>query len=106
MYINDKIALFYLKRGEVAVIPKEQAVFLIPDIQPHDLMNKPELYKQIYNKERARYLIYLEENYGINVSPGITFLPYDEAIDKYEKAGGTFSDEEFKQIKFSRLNNL
>ena len=106
MYINDKLALFYLKRGEVAVIPKEQAVFLIPDIPPIDLMDKPELYKQIYNKERARYLIYLEENYGINASPGITFLPYVEAMNKYKESGGTFSNNECNEIKFSRLNNI
>ena len=106
MYINDKISLFYLKQGKTVVIPKEQFFYIIPDIHPDELMSNKQIYKQIYDKERARYLIYLERNYKVNVSSGITFLPYNDAMEKYKKLGGNFSEEELEKIKFSKLNDL
>ena len=106
MYMNDKISLFYLKRGKTIVLPKEQFFYIIPEIHPDELMSNKQIYKQIYDKERARYLIYLERNYKVNVSSNITFLPYKDAMQKYKKLGGNFSEEELKNLKFSRLNNL
>ena len=104
--MNDKISLFYLKRGKTIVLPKEQFFYIIPEIHPDELMSNKQIYKQIYDKERARYLIYLERNYKVNVSSNITFLPYKDAMQKYKKLGGNFSEEELKNLKFSRLNNL
>lgn len=104
MYLNDKMTMFYLKQGKTVVWPKEQFVYIIPYISPDDLAEKPELYSKIYSKEEASYLIYVEQNYKIKAENGITFKPYDEALKEYEKAGGTFSDEELKELKFSNLN--
>ena len=104
MYINDKISLFYLKRNKTVVLPKEQFVYIIPYIAPADLNEKPELFGKTYTKEETLYLVYLEQNYKVKANSGITFKTYDEALKEYEEAGGTFSEEELKELKFSNIN--
>lgn len=106
MYMNDKISLSYLKSGKTIVLPKEQFFYILPDTSPQELSSNSEIWSKIYDKERARYLIYLERNYGVNVEPGITFLPYQEAIEEFKKNGGTINKEEMKKLNFSRLNKF
>ena len=103
MYIVDKISLFYIKKGQDIILPKSLPFYIIPDIFPRILAENRDLNTLFYEKDRARYLIYVEHNYKVNVMSKVTFLPYKEALQKYKELGGNFSEEELEKLDFSKI---
>ena len=103
MYIVDKISLFYIKKGQNIILPKSLPFYIIPDIFPRILAENRDLNTLFYEKDRARYLIYVEHNYKVNVMSKVTFLPYKEAMQKYKELGGNFSEEELEKLDFSKI---
>ncbi len=103
MYINDKLSLFYLKRGETIILPAGQPFYILPDVNPYDLAISRKFHSQTFDKNRARYLIYLEKNYNVNVDSGVTFKDNKTAMKEYLGKGGTFTRDELKKLKFSNI---
>lgn len=105
LYIVDKITIFYLSKGETAIIPKELPFYIIPDIRPIKLNITPQLYQKVYTREEASYLKYIEKNYKIDAEPGLTLTSFKNAMDLYRKDGGKLTNEEVNKLKFSRIKN-
>ena len=103
MYIDDKIALSYIKRNKTIVLPAYQPFYILPAISPKNLAASPEFYSKVFNKDEARYLIYLEKNYHVNVNTGVTFKDNKTAIKEYLKNGGTLTKTELKNLNFSNI---
>ncbi len=103
LYITDKLSVFYLQQGKPAIIPRQQMIYIFDYIYPERLCKMKEYNNKIFHKDKVLYLVYLEKNYGIDVSPGITFLDNDDAIKLYYKNGGTFTREEISKLKFSNI---
>ncbi len=103
MYIDDKLSLFYINKGKTIVLPAYQPFYLLPDVHPYDLAASPEFYSQIFDKNRARYLIYLENNYNVKVNVGVTFKNNETAINEYLSEGGILTKEELRKLNFSDI---
>ena len=89
-YIYQKIIRFYTLKKQVPKIPKEIIEYSFPELNEGIEQKEKEIYSD--------YLIYKDENilkYGYEITDG--------TLDDFYNDGGSFSDEELKDLKFSRL---
>ena len=104
LYIDDKLSLFYFNQGKTAIIPREQIICLFSGIFPDELAENKEYNNKIFYKEdELLYLVYLEKNYGIDVSPGLMFMDEKDAINQYLREGGKLEEKELEELKFYRI---
>ncbi len=103
MYIDDKLSLFYLKRGKTIVLPAIQPFYILHGVSPDNLAISKEFRSQTFDKEKTLYLIYVEKNYNTNVNVGMTFKDYETAIQEYLAEGGILTTEELNKLRFSDL---
>ncbi len=88
-YMYEKIMRYYNLKGEKAKIPQE---FL----KEFDELNRSQAHKSTQiNSMNLIYQDSLASRYGYEIVP--------DGIELFYKDGGAFSDEELKDIKFSRL---
>lgn len=102
LYAMDKMSVFYLSRKQTAVIPRENAYFVFLDnVFPKNLENS-NFPKDIYYD--SDYLNYIKNEYNIDdISYGMTFENYDEALKMFEKSGGILTEEELKKLDFNKI---
>ncbi len=108
IYIADKLSKFYFSKNMVAVLPREDAGCILPtvnNLMPDDLEsdNPDDWIGKVYHNDKYSYLIYLENVYKIDSSPGMTFKTYNEAIQDYKNSGGILTDEELEKTDFSKI---
>lgn len=99
MYICDKLSIFYLSRNKTAVLPNNLPFEIVQGIDPYDLKTNPQIYTKTY--KNISYLRYIRHCYKVDTKEGITFLPYNEAMEEYRKNNGELTDEELKRLDFS-----
>lgn len=105
IYIADKYSVFYFRKKQTAILPKENIDCIMPisnNLMPVDL--NTEAYKsKIYYKEKYSYLYYINYLYNVDVSYGMKFDFYKNAESSFFKNGGTLTEEELKNLKFSNI---
>ena len=100
MYIYDKMALFYWKQGQEAIVP---FAFDFANISAFLNDKKPPLTSPYrYNEEFHNCYIYSV----YNVVPKDYYFTYPkEAMDIYKTNGGIIQNREAKNPHFYRLND-
>ena len=95
-YIMEKILRFYYLKKERPILPKD--IILGDDFGSWDHFDTED-----YDRENKINASYYPRIYKDDISAELGYKLEDNAIEKFYKAGGTFSREELENIKFSRL---
>ena len=106
LYEAEKMLRFYYLRGETPYIPSEFNVMNESDDVPSAYVWKNEFedYKKYPCKIKATFSeLYYARVYRDYESPKKGFCFTNDAMDRFTQAGGTFSEKELKELKFSRL---
>ena len=102
-YTADKIAVFYFKKGKTAILPREDIDAIMPtsnNLMPKELEDEDYIGKVFTD---YKYLEYIQKVYNVDSSKGMTFLPYEQAIQEFYNNGGVITEEELKELKFSKI---
>lgn len=105
MYISEKISRFAYKQNKVAVLsdelldskvmwpfyPVDDNLDFIPNVVAYTIYN---------NSYFVRYLKYFEHK---EWNFYYKFVSEEEAMDEFAKSGGSFVNEELKELKFTKL---
>lgn len=93
-YILEKIHRFYSLRNELVIIPKFENN--IGEIYPYTREAPDEDIRDYINDYNKRI-------YKYNKTPEYIFEDKNKALKKFYEKGGTFSNEELKNLNYSRL---
>lgn len=105
-YSADKMSVFWFSQGKTAIVPVDNLNIIVPVIKwffPEEIANNTYRGIVFYKNRCHPYFSYLEKAYGVNTNPGMTFLPYDEALEIFKQNGGVLTEEELNDLKFSRI---
>lgn len=105
LYQADKMVNFYFKQNKTAIISKDVTFGALKICEIDELRENKEIYTKIYSTKESQYLQYVKQEYNLDVTPGLTFLPEEEAIKIYIEQGGSFTDEELEKLDFQKLKN-
>lgn len=106
LYIADKMSYFYFSKMKPAVISVEGIDLILPTYNNHFPKDLEDTTGESYKNKIYRNLIYLEyinKTYNIDTTPGIMFVPYEQALEIFEQNGGTLTKEELNELKFSKI---
>ena len=104
LYTFDKVAVFNLKNNSIAIVPKDNAYVIFPDnIFPKNL-DKDNFSREIYYN--TEYLKYIQEEYHVDTSNGMSFATNEEAMNNFYYNGGNLTDEELNKLDFSVIKKL
>ncbi len=101
-YISEKMLRFYYLNNMLPIIPYEFGSRNNPDgllnaFELDEDKESPKIYKN------NNLTLYYSRVYKYNEAEEIGFQLSSKALEKFTLTGGKFSDEELKNIKFSRL---
>jgi hypothetical protein len=104
IYMTDKIAVFYLKQGKTAIVPVDDIHVIVPVLKwffPEEITNNTYRGKVFYKDKCWPYFLYLSKVYNVDTTPGMMFLPTEEALEEFRKNGGVLTNLEMQKLKFS-----
>ena len=104
LYKYDKMSVFYFNQNKTAILPNGWEIQMFMYEGEKDSVDLPYVDpNKIFYEDDSTYLFYIHYVYKVDVSPGVRFVPTEQAMEAYYKNGGTLTEEELKELRFSRI---